>query len=333
MDRLSRILHRHEFSLAAVLVLLASIIALINPAFLSPSNLFDLCKSSAVLGIFALGVLIVLLSGGIDISFTAVAALSMYVTSKVLLAADYSGSVIVAFVVAGCLGLLLGLFNAFFISCYRLPTLIVTLGSASVFRGFLLAFIGTKIVTSLPAGMVDFSKRSLFATTLPGGETIGLSASFLLFVAAAVAVWVLLRYTMLGKAIYALGGNPEAAERAGFNIVRLQFFIYGLVGFLSGMAGMTHACMMRNANPFDLVGTELVVIAAAVLGGASITGGRGTVIGTVLGVFLLVTINNSLILLGIPSYWQKVLVGLVIVISTGITARRNPRALHGVAAS
>lgn len=333
MDRLSRLLHRHEFHLAAMLTLLASIIAVINPAFLSVSNLFDLCKSSAVLGIFAMGVLVVLLSGGIDISFTAIAALSMYVTSKLLLAAGYSGPAILAFAVAGGLGLLLGLFNAFFISCWRLPTLIVTLGSASVFRGFLLAFVGTRVVTSLPAGMVEFSKRSLLTTSLPGGETIGLSASFLLFVVAAVLVWVLLRYTMHGKGIYALGGNPEAARRAGFNVRRLQFFIYGFVGLLSGVAGLTHACTMRNANPFDLVGTELVVIAAVVLGGASITGGRGTVAGTVLGVFVLVIINNSLILLGVPSYWQRVLIGLVIIVSTGITARRNPRALRGVVAS
>ncbi len=333
MERLSRVLHRHEFYLAIVLTMLCATIALINPAFLSLSNLYDLCKSSAALGLFSLGVLIVLLSGGIDISFTAIAALSMYVTSKVLLAAGYSGSVVVAFVIAGCLGLLLGLFNAFFISCYRLPTLIVTLGSASVFRGFLLGFVGTRVVTSLPAGMVEFSRLSLFTSMPPAGETTGLSASFLLFVAAAIAVWALLRYTMVGKGIYALGGNAEAAERAGFSVSRLQFFIYGLAGFLSGVAGLTHACMMRNANPFDLVGTELIVIAGVVLGGASITGGRGTVVGTVLGVFLLVIINNSLILLGVPSYWQKVLVGLVIIVSTGITARRNPRALQGVVAS
>ncbi len=288
MDCLSRILHRHESYLAATLALLASIIALVNPAFLSLSNLFDLCKSSTVLGLFALGVFMVLLSGGIDISFTAIAALSMYVTSKVLLAVDYSGSVVVAFIIAGCLGLLLGVFNAFFICCFRLPTLIVTLGSASVFRGFLLAFVGTKIVTSLPAGMVEFAKRSIFSTTSPGGETSGLAASFLIFVAAAVMVWALLRYTMPGKGIYALGGNPEAAQRAGFNIARLQFFIYGFVGLLSGLAGVVHACTMRNANPFDLVGTELVVIAAVVLGGASIMGGRGTVLGTVLGVFTIV---------------------------------------------
>jgi len=329
MERLWIIRRRHELSLAAVLILLAVTIAVINPAFLSLSNLFDLCKSSAVLGIFALGVFIVLLSGGIDISFTAIAAFSMYVTSS-MLPAGASRSAAAAFLCAGCIGLLLGLFNAFFISFYRLPTLIVTLGSASVFRGFLLAFVGTRIVTNLPSGMIEFSKWSLFETALPDGGRTGLSASFLLFIAAAAAAWALLRYTMLGKGIRALGGNAEAARRVGFNLGRVQFFIYGLVGFLSGVAGLIHACTMRNANPFDLVGMELTVIAAVVLGGADITGGRGTVAGTLLGVALLVTINNSLILLNVPSYWQNVLVGMVIIVSTGLTARRNPRALRGV---
>jgi len=329
MKRLWTTRYRHELSLAAVLVLLAVAIAVVNPAFLSLSNLFDLCKSSTVLGIFALGVFIVLLSGGIDISFTAIAAFSMYATSSAL-PSVLSGSAAVAFLCAGCIGLLLGLFNAFFISSYRLPTLIVTLDSASVFRGFLLGFIGTRIVTNLPSGMVEFSKQSLFETSLPDGGRTGLSVSFLLFIAAAAAVWAMLRYTMLGKGIRALGGNAEAARRVGFNLGRVQFFVYGLVGFLSGVAGLIHACTMRNANPFDLVGMELTVIAAVVLGGADIAGGRGTVAGTLLGVALLVTINNSLILLNVPSYWQNVLVGLVIIVSTGLTAHRNPRALRGV---
>jgi simple sugar transport system permease protein len=101
---------------------------------------------------------------------------------------------------------------------------------------------------------------------------------------------------------------------------RTKFFIYGFVGFLSGLAGMAHASMMRNADPFDLVGTELTVIAAVVLGGASITGGRGTVIGTVLGVFLLTTINNSLILLGIPTYWHKVVTGVILIASVATSS-------------
>jgi len=324
-----RLLQKHEFYLAAITLMLIVGIGLLNPAFFTLTNLFDLCKSSTVMGLFALGALIVLISGGIDVSFAAVGAFSMYVTSRLLVAVDFRGSVAVAFLLAGLIGTLLGLFNGVLIARYRLPTLIVTLGSASLFRGFLLAFIGTSIVNNLPAGMVRFSRLTIFSNS----DGAGLALSFIVFAAAAAVVWVILRHTMPGRGVYAMGGNVVAAERAGFNLPRLQLFIYGFVGLLSGLAGIVHACMMRNANPFDLVGTELTVIAAVVLGGASITGGRGTVLGTVLGVFLLVILSNSLILLDIPSYWQKVAIGLVIIISTGITARRSKKSISGVVLS
>ena len=324
-----KLLRRHEFGLATITVILIVGIGLTNPAFFSMANLFDLCRSSTVMGLFALGVLMVLISGGIDVSFAAIGAFSMYVTSRILPVADFPGSAAVAFILAGAIGALLGLFNAVFIGFYRLPTLIVTLGSASIFRGFLLAFIGTAIVNNLPEGMVRFSKLTIGNAGSPAGATAGLPFSFLLFVLAAVVVWFVLRHTMVGRGLYAMGGNMVAAERAGFHMRRLQLFLYGLVGLLSGMAGIVHACMLRNANPFDLVGMELVVIAAVVLGGASITGGRGTVFGTVLGVFLIVVINNSLILLAIPSYWQKVTVGLVIIISTAIRVPKRRRSRLG----
>jgi simple sugar transport system permease protein len=319
-----KLLRRHEFYLAALTLALALAVGLTNPAFLSLANLFDLCKSSTVMGLFALGVLLVLLSGGIDVSFATIGIFSVYVTSRVLVAVDFRGSAAAAFLLAGSLGVLLGLFNAVFIALYRLPTLIVTLGSASIFRGFLLAFVGTTIVNQLPSGMVRFSKLTL------GNATAGLPFSFLLFVLAAGVVWLVLRYTMLGRGIYAMGGSMVAAERAGFRVRRVQFFVYGLVGLLSGIAGVVHACTVRNANPFDLVGMELLVIAAVVLGGADIAGGTGTVLGTVLGVFLIVILNNSLILLGIPSYWQKVAVGVVILVSTAVTARRGVRQIGGI---
>jgi simple sugar transport system permease protein len=292
----------------------------INPAFLSLANIFDLLKSSVVMGLLAIGVLLVLVSVGIDVSFTAVAAFSMYVTCRILVAADFSGSFLVALVLAAAVGAGLGLVNAVFISWFRLPTLIVTLGTASVFRGFLLAFIGTAIINNLPDGMVRFSRW----TILDGqGETVGLTVSFFLLLLFAFAAAAFLRYTVAGRGIYAMGGNAEAAERAGFNLNRLRFLLYAIVGVLSGVAGIVHASMMRNADPFDLVGTELTVIAAVVLGGASITGGRGTIIGTLLGVGMMLVINNSLILLQIPSYWQRVAVGLVIIVSTGVSASRR----------
>ena len=118
----------------------------------------------------------------------------------------------------------------------------------------------------------------------------------------------------------------EAAERAGFNVPRIQYFIYGFVGLLSGIAGMTFGSMARQANPQDIVGLELNVIAAVVLGGAQLTGGRGTVIGTILGVTLVVIANNSLVLIGVPTVWQRVVIGLIILIGTGLPAIQARRA-------
>jgi simple sugar transport system permease protein len=151
-----------------------------------------------------------------------------------------------------------------------------------------------------------------------------------LMIGIAIFVWLLLKYTMLGRGIYALGGAAEAAERAGFNVTRIQYFIYSFVGLLSGIAGMTFGAMARQANPQDIVGMELNVIAAVVLGGAGLTGGRGTVIGTLLGVMLVVIANNSLILIGVPTVWQRVVIGVIILVGTGIPAiqERRSRKVH-----
>jgi simple sugar transport system permease protein len=140
-----------------------------------------------------------------------------------------------------------------------------------------------------------------------------------------VLVWLLLNYTMLGRGVYALGGAREAAERAGFNVPRIQYFIYGFVGLLSGVAGMTFGSLARQANPQDIVGMELNVIAAVVLGGAQLTGGRGSVLGSVLGVILVVIASNSLVLIGVPTVWQRVVIGLIILIGTGLPALQARR--------
>ena len=314
---------QNEFYISLVTVALIIIVACVNPVFFTLDNIFDLLKSSVVPGIFALGVLIVLISGGIDISFTAVAVFAMYVTCKILLWLHFEGTIFWVFFLSGAIGLLLGLFNAVFISLFKLPTLIVTLGTASMFRGALLAFIGTAIINNPPAVYNDFSRSIIFRHITEGGQITGLTSSFLIFLFLVILVWLILRYSMIGRGIYAIGGNPVAAERTGFNLTFIRFCIYGFVGFISGIAGIIHSTTMRNANPFDLVGMELFVIAAVVLGGANITGGKGSVFGTVMAVFMIVIINNSLILLGIPSYWQKVIIGMIIIISTGFTARAS----------
>jgi simple sugar transport system permease protein len=134
-----------------------------------------------------------------------------------------------------------------------------------------------------------------------------------------ILVSVMLRYTMVGRGIFAIGGDAESARRAGFPVARIQVFIYLLVGVLAGIAGLMHVTQVRLANPYELVGGELDVIAAVVLGGASIFGGKGSVLGTVLGVVLLALIRNSLILLGVPGTWQRAAVGAMLII--GVTAQ------------
>jgi len=173
--------------------------------------------------------------------------------------------------------------------------------------------------------MDAFARSTLVRIPLERGVA-NLHPAILITIGVIVVVWLLLKYTMLGRGIYALGGAREAAERAGFNVPRIQYFIYGFVGLLSGIAGMTFGSMARQANPQDIVGLELNVIAAVVLGGAQLTGGRGTVIGTILGVMLVVIANNSLVLVGVPTVWQRVVIGLIILVGTGLPALQARRA-------
>lgn len=322
MDRLFR---RNETLVAVTIVVLSLLIGLNNPTFFTVGNAFDLLRSVIVMGIFAMGVLIVIVSGGIDVSFAAIGVFALYATVRLVKAYAPDSPIWVAFILAALIGLGLGLINAFFIAQFKLPTLIVTLGTLSMFHGFLLFAIGNQIIRDVPPAMTDFARSALMRIPLARG-TANLHPAILITVAVTVFVWWLLKYTMLGRSIYALGGARDAAERAGFNVPRIQYFIYAFVGVLSGIAGMTFGSLARQANPQDLVGMELNVIAAVVLGGAQLTGGRGTVIGTVLGVILVVIANNSLILIGVPTVWQRVVIGLIILIGTGLPAIRARRA-------
>jgi simple sugar transport system permease protein len=329
----SQFWRQNETLVAITIIVLSIIIGVINPAFFSVANLLNLLRAAIVMGILAMGVLIVIVSGGIDVSFTAVAIFAMYTTVEFF--RDYfpGAPLLPMFVMSGAIGMLLGLINGFFIAQFQLPTLIVTLGTLSMFRGFLLFAIGNRIIRDVPDAMTAFARSSLWDVEMANGGIAKLQPGILVTVAVAIAVWLLLRYTMLGRSIFALGGAREAAARAGFNIKRVQYFIYVTVGLLAGIGGMMFGALSRQANPQDIAGTELDVIAAVVLGGASLTGGRGTVIGTVLGVTLVVIMTNSLILMGVPSTWQRVVIGAIILIGTGIPAvqaRRSRRRISSI---
>ena len=320
MSNLRRFFSRNETLVAIIIILYCALTTWRSPAFFSLGTLVDLLRGSIVMGMFAMGVLIVLISGGIDVSFTAVGVFSLYATTKIVMALGWGDSFVIALLLGCLIGMALGLFNAVFIALLGLPTLIVTLGTLSLFRGFLLTFIGSARITRVPDGMREMWGSRLFSFTTENGFFYALPTAFLFLVATVVIVWFILHRTMLGRQIFALGGSAVAAQRAGIPIIRIKFFIYGFVGLISGATGIIHAALSRTADPFDLVGLELTVIAAVVLGGARLTGGSGTITGTLLGVALIVIINNSLILLGIPSSWQTFIIGVLILLGTGIPA-------------
>jgi simple sugar transport system permease protein len=317
---------RPEVFVAVIVLSTMVMIGFVNPAFWTLDNLFSLARSNVIIGIMALGVMMIMISGGIDVSFPAFAVAGMYLTVRWMVATGYTG-VAVPFVAATLIGLALGAFNAFCIRAFQMIPLIVTLGTASVVRGLLLGGIGTSVVNidRMPQSLIDFGRAQVVALQHPDGTQYGLTAMALVYVGLALVVHLLLNYTMIGRSVFAFGGAPEAAKRVGFDTRKTVFFVYCGAGALAGFAGLLHCSMIWLANPRDFVGMELDVIAAVVLGGASIFGGKGTVLGTMLGVFLLVMIKNSLIILHIDSTWQQFAVGMVIVAATALTAWRDRR--------
>lgn len=322
----------NEGVLGAVLVGLVIVMSVLNPAFLSASTAFSILRSSTVPMIFALAVLLVIISGGIDVSFAAVAIFSAYTAVSLAMTTGADFGVLGTFAIAVLIGAVLGLLNGFVIARFRLPTLIVTLGSQGIFIGAMYTYVGSRYYPDLPPSLAQMSRVNVIDFPTERGRAY-LHVMVVLAIVLAAFMWWMLRRTMFGRSLYAIGGDQEAARRAGFRVVPTQIALYVIVGVLAALAGVAHMIMSRSANPQDLVGEELDIIAAVVLGGASIFGGRGSVIGTVFGVLLVQVINNSLLLAGVPSAWLRTAVGVLLVLGVGIqavVARRRARRAHTI---
>ena len=316
---------RNETLVASVIILFCIVATLSDPLFFSVTTVSDLLRASIVIGILAVAAMLVLVSGGIDVSFTAIAVFAMYSASLLALAIWPDMPWPFIFAMSILIGAALGAVNGLFIAVFGLPTLIVTLGTLSIFRGFLLTFVGSQRISALPPEMRDFSRGVLARGTTEAGSFYSIPWSVLALIGVVVLTWFILHKTMLGRSIYAIGGSVESARRLGINVKATQFFVYVYVGALAGLAGIIHGATGRMADPFSLVGLELSVIAAVVLGGARLIGGYGTLTGTLLGVALIVIVQNSLIVVGIPTTWQSVTIGLLILIGTGVPAYRAKR--------
>lgn len=308
----------NEGVLVAVIIVVVIAMSLASPAFFTASTFFGLVRSSMVPLIFALGVLMVMISGGIDVSFPAIAIFAAYTTASWSYESSFDPTLVGIFGIAIVIGALWGLFNGVVIARFRLPTLIVTLGTQGIIRGILLTYIGSAYISAgkLPDSVSSAGDAHL--VDVPGAGY--LHGMFLPVVIVAVLVWLMLKYTTFGRSIFAIGGDIEAARRVGIKVVRTQVLLYVLVGALAAFGGVVAVILGKNANPQSLVGMELDIIAAVVLGGASIFGGRGSVLGTVLGVLLVQLINNNLVLVGVPSTWQRAAVGVLLIVGVSIQA-------------
>ena len=321
MIQFKRVSKRTETYLFIFLFAYMALMSFVNRSFLTLENFFDLAKNSSGMMILATGAFVVLLSGGIDVSFTAVAISGLYISTKTLLALGLN-NLFLAFALSCGIGIFLGFINGFLISRFNLQTLITTLGTLSLFHGAMLTIFGSASINAgqLPSSYIDFSKAVIFKITKPDGTNYSLSVFVLIVVGVILLTWFILRFTMLGKGIYVVGGNEEAARRSGFNVGGIKLFIYSYVGFLAGIMGIIYASLIRFINPTDIVGTEIKVLAAVVLGGASISGGKGSILGTILGVIIIAILNDNLVLIGLSSFWQRFFVGLIIVAGGVLTA-------------
>src|SRR5256884_2712845 len=266
----------HEFWLLIVILVLCASLGIANSQFLTMQNLFDLLTSYAFVGILALGLLVVLIAGGIDISFTATASVAQYVALTI--ANAYGANWFTVFAMAIGIGIALGAVNALFVQKLRIPSIIVSVATLNIFYGLLIFVTGGKYIYSLP----DWFASGVFWFEFEWGKdtSYGVNLQILALAVSFLVTWLLLNRTNIGRQIYAMGGNADAAQRLGFHIFGLNMLVYCYMGVMAGIASLVQAQLAQSVAPTVVGGKELDVGAAAVLCGASLMGGLGPGLGT-----------------------------------------------------
>ena len=290
----------HRFGLLLVIFIVGLALSLLTDTFLSVANFTNVARQISINGILAVGVTFVLLTAGVDLSLGSVVALSGVACATFAHPGDHS--VFVPITVGLLTGAACGLVNGVLVTRGGVAPFIVTLGMMTIARGLALIVSGGRPVA-------DMSNE----LTALAGDFLGVPIPVLCFAGVAFAAWFFLRNFRLGRHIYAVGGNENAARAAGVPVERVKLFAYGLCGLLTGLAGVVLAARITTGQPNAGQAYELDAIAAVVIGGTSLAGGVGTITGTLLGVLLIGVINNGLDLMGVSSYYQAVIKGVIIV--------------------
>lgn len=293
------------------LIALALLLSIATDNFMSSYNISSVARQAAFVGLVALGQTLVLMVGGIDLSVGAAAGLSAIVGSIALTQWGIHPWLIVPFTMG--FGLLLGAINGAFVAGLRLNPFIVTLATWEIFAGLTLVITGGYPIRPLGEAFGVFGK----------GEILGVPVPVVIFLAAgAILIWVL-RQTRFGRNIFALGGNRDAAVLAGIRVRWVEFAAFALAGMFAALAGILYASRMDAGQPSVGEGWLMGAITAAILGGTSLRGGQGSIVGTILGALLLAVLANGTVLLNVSGFWQRVIVGAVVLVAVLVDLLRR----------
>jgi ribose transport system permease protein len=298
--------HRQQLILFGVLVGLIILFSWTTSTFFTLNNILNVTRQISMMGIVAAGMTMVLLIGGIDLSVASTVALTGVVAGSLIY---YEGANPgLAIVIGLAAAAVVGLINGTLVTLIGIPSLITTLGMLTVIRGLAFILTGGYPVFGFPSSVRFFGE----------GYVLGVPFPVILMILVFVLVWILLYRTYIGRHLYALGGNYEATRLSGINTKKLQLIVFTMSGFLSGIAGIVLMGRLNSGQPNAVQGFELDVITAVVLGGVSISGGQGKLIGVLFGVLIMGVLSNGLILMNISEFYQMVVKGLVLLIAVGI---------------
>lgn len=289
------------------------LMSILSPAFLKLYNIINVVRQVSFIGIVAMGVTIIIITKGIDLSSGSVIALVSVVAASFAHPGDYP--LIVPILIGLAVGTLAGFINGTVTAKGMIPPFIATLGMMTAARGLALLYSDGKPIDNL-------SESFLF---LGAGKILGIPFPIIIFALTGIISHLLLNNTKFGKHTYAIGGNEQAARISGINVDRHLILVYTYAGFLTAISALMLTARISVGQPSMGVMYELDAIAAAVIGGTSLTGGIGTIPGTIIGALIIGVLNNGLDLLNVSSYWQQILKGLIIVIAVLIDSRKNKR--------
>lgn len=305
---------------AALIVLFVGF-SLATPNFLQFNNIVGILIATAVNGILALGVTYVIVAGGIDLSIGTVMTISAVMTAQFITV--WQMPMLVGIVGGIATGALAGFVNGLVIAKLKIPPFIATLGMMYVAKGLALIITGSRpIYFNDTPEFRDVAMGSIIGTVLPEYEIPNII--LIMFIAAILAALVLSR-TVLGRYTFALGSNEEATRLSGVNVDRWKIAVYTVCGIFSGLAGVVLASRLNSAQPATGQGYELDAIAAVVIGGTSLSGGEGTILGTVIGAFVLSVLTNGLRIMSVPQEWQIVVTGAIVILAVFLDILRRRR--------